>query len=105
METWNRDELYAEVWEQPLVKLAVKYGISAVALGKVCRKPQIPLPGRGYWAKKEFGKSVERIQLPNAKNMPVVHRMKTAPATTEAATQKSPEPPVNDPELIRIAEI
>jgi hypothetical protein len=51
METWNRGELYAEVWEQPLVKLAPKYGISAVALGKVCRKLQIPIPGRGYWAK------------------------------------------------------
>ena len=37
METWNREELYNEVWEQPLVKTATKYGISAVALGKVCR--------------------------------------------------------------------
>ena len=36
METWNRDELYDEVWERPLVKVALKYGISAVALGKVC---------------------------------------------------------------------
>jgi hypothetical protein len=105
METWDREQLYLEIWETPLIKLALKYGISAVALGKVCRKLQIPLPGRGYWAKKEFGKSVDRIPLPDAKNLPVVHRMKTAPTTTEAATAKSPEPPVNDPELIRIAEI
>jgi hypothetical protein len=47
VETWNREELYAEVWKQPLVKAARKYGISAVMLGKVCRKLQIPLPGRG----------------------------------------------------------
>jgi hypothetical protein len=33
METWKREELYAEVWEQPLVNVAPKYGISAVALG------------------------------------------------------------------------
>lgn len=44
METWNREELYAEVWEKPLVKVAPKYGISDVALAKVCRKLQIPLP-------------------------------------------------------------
>jgi len=36
METWNREELYAGVWEQPLVKLALKYGISGVALGRSC---------------------------------------------------------------------
>jgi len=48
METWNREELYGEMWEQPMVKVAPKYGISAVAMGKVCRKLQIPLPGRGY---------------------------------------------------------
>jgi hypothetical protein len=64
METWNREELYAEVWEQPLVKVAPQYGISAVMLGKVCHKLQIPLPGRGYWTKKEFGKPVERLPLP-----------------------------------------
>jgi hypothetical protein len=67
MDTWNREELYAEIWEQPLVKVAVKYGISAVMLGKVCRKLQIPLPGRGYWVKKDFGKPIQRVPLPEAK--------------------------------------
>jgi hypothetical protein len=43
MEIWNREELYAEVWEQPLVKIAPKYEISAVAQGRVCQKLQIPL--------------------------------------------------------------
>lgn len=46
---WNRVELYNEVWNQPLVKLARKYGISDVALGKACRKLRIPHPGRGDW--------------------------------------------------------
>jgi hypothetical protein len=41
MEVWNRDELYAAVWEEPLIKVAPKYGVSAVMIGKVCRK----LPG------------------------------------------------------------
>lgn len=75
-ETWNREELYIEIWEKPLVKVAAKYNISAVALGKVCRKLQIPLPGRGYWTKKEFGKTVEQTPLPTATNLPVVRKMK-----------------------------
>jgi hypothetical protein len=77
-ETWNREELYAEIWEKPLVKIAAKYNISAVALGKVCRKLQIPLPGRGHWTKKEFGKAVEQTPLPTATNLPVVRKMKEA---------------------------
>jgi hypothetical protein len=106
METWNRDELYAEVWEQPLVKLAPKYGISAVALGKVCRKLQIPIPGRGYWAKKEFGKPTTQVPLPKGKDIPIVQRLKfpssegcSGPAT--AADQEVP----TDPEYLRITDL
>jgi cell division protein FtsB len=105
MEIWNREQLYAEIWESPLVKLAVKYGISAVALGKVCRKLQIPLPGRGYWVKKDFGKPVIQIPLPEAKNLPIVHRMKQSPAHADEAVQKAAETNPDDPELARIAEV
>jgi hypothetical protein len=104
MDVWNREELYAEIWEQPLVRVAAKYGISAVMLGKVCRKLQIPLPGRGYWTKKEFGKPVERIPLKEAKDLPVVHRLKQAsPETGQQASIPTPEP--TDPEYQRVLEI
>jgi hypothetical protein len=33
LESWNREELHREVWACPLVRVATKYGISAVALG------------------------------------------------------------------------
>jgi hypothetical protein len=102
-ETWNREVLHAEVWEQPLVKVAAKYGISAVALGKVCRKLQIPLPGRGYWTKKEFGKPVEKSPLPEADNLPVVRRLKNAFANTMDREEDKAAEVENDPELIRIA--
>jgi len=105
METWDREQLYFEIWETPLIKLAVKYGISAVALGKVARKLQIPLPGRGYWTKRDFGKPVERVPLPVATNLPVVHRMKTEATPAKAAMPSTPEPAVKDPELIHIEEI
>ena len=103
METWNREELYTEVWEQPLVKVAPKYGISAVALEKVCDKLQIPLPGRGYWTKKEFGKPVERLPLPPGKNIPLVQRLKF-PQPQEATPTHPPSPPEvpTDPEYLRI---
>jgi hypothetical protein len=105
METWNREELYNQIWEQPLVKTATKYGISAIALGKVCRKLQIPLPGRGYWTKKEFGKPVERLPLPQAKNLPVVQRFKFPPAEGLAIPPTAtPEPSPTDPEYLRIVE-
>jgi hypothetical protein len=72
---WNRVELYNEVWDQPLVKLSRKYGISDVRLGKVCRKLQIPHPGRGYWAKRAVGQTVEQVPLPEFKDAPVVKRI------------------------------
>jgi hypothetical protein len=77
---WNRVELYNEVWDQPLVKLSRKYGISDVRLGKVCRKLKIPHPGRGYWAKRKAGVPVERLPLPEFKDAPVVRQMKTKDA-------------------------
>jgi hypothetical protein len=107
METWNREELYKEVWDQPLTRLAPKYGISAVALGKVCDKLQIPLPGRGFWTKKEFGKSVERLPLPEAENLPVVHRLKFPQPQEAVPKAPSALPPApleepTDPEYLRI---
>ncbi len=74
---WNRLELYSEVWNQPLIKLSRKYGISDVRLGKVCRKLKIPHPGRGYWAKRRTGKPVLQPPLTVFEDAPLVRRMKT----------------------------
>lgn len=62
---FNREKLYQEVWSQPMWKLAPQYRISDVAFAKTCRKLQVPLPGRGYWAKLAAGKRVKgRPPLP-----------------------------------------
>lgn len=85
------------------MKLATKHGISAVALGKVCRKLQIPLPGRGYRIKREFGKPVEQSPLPLAKDIPIVHRQKYRQAQGGSNSQAvSPEPEPTDPEFVQI---
>ena len=62
MQPYDREELYRKVWEQPLLKVAEEYGVSAVAIGKTCRKLSVPVPGRGHWAKLAYGK--EGIKMP-----------------------------------------
>ncbi len=57
-DVYRRQELYERVWSQPVAKIAPSYGIS-VALAKICRKLKVPLPGRGYWAKRTHGHSVK----------------------------------------------
>lgn len=52
---YDREQLYRQVWEQPMQKLAKEYGVSDVALSKTCRKLRVPVPGRGFWAKKNAG--------------------------------------------------
>ncbi len=60
----SRGELYDLVWSQPIQRLAKQFGISDVALAKTCRRAEIPVPKRGYWAKSQAGKKVTRIALP-----------------------------------------
>ena len=62
----TRDELYEEVWRQPMVLLAKQCGVSDVAIAKVCRKLGIPVPPRGHWAKLKFGKASPKPSLPLA---------------------------------------
>jgi len=49
--SYRRADLYAQVWTEPLRDVAKRNGMSDVALGKMCRKHHIPVPGRGYWAR------------------------------------------------------
>ena len=62
--TVQRQELYDQVWSQPMTTLAKEYGISDVALAKICKKLNVPYPWRGYWRRKETGKAVKQLPLP-----------------------------------------
>jgi hypothetical protein len=68
----TRQELYEKVWSTPCRTLAKEFGVSDVAVGKACRKNNIPLPGLGYWAKDKAGKPVEKIPLPPIENEKVI---------------------------------
>jgi hypothetical protein len=37
------------VWEEPMVKLKERLGISDVAIAKRCKRFKIPTPQTGYW--------------------------------------------------------
>jgi len=59
----TRETLYGEVWAEPVVKVAKRYGVSDVALRKVCVKLTVPMPPLGYWAKRAHGRPTARIAL------------------------------------------
>jgi hypothetical protein len=55
-------EFYDALGTEPLSRLAPKCGIADVGLAKVCRRPNISIPGRGYWRKVETRKRVPKRQ-------------------------------------------
>jgi hypothetical protein len=60
----TRRELYDLVWSEPIRALAPRLEISDVGLAKVCRRSDIPIPPRGYWAKTAVGQITPRPDLP-----------------------------------------
>jgi len=62
--TYNRQKLYGEVWTKPVVEVAIQYGVSDVAINKVCRSLNVPVPPRGYWARLRAGEKLKKPPLP-----------------------------------------
>jgi hypothetical protein len=60
----TREALYEKVWSTPATKLAKEFGISDVALGKICKKLDIPKPYPGYWQQLAAGRRVHKEPLP-----------------------------------------
>jgi len=54
--TVSREELYRQVWESPMSRLAQQYGISENGLARICNRINVPYPPRGYWEDKVAGK-------------------------------------------------
>ena len=46
-----------------MTKLAAQFKISDVALTKICRRHEIPVPGRGFWARVAAGYPLKRPEL------------------------------------------
>lgn len=66
--TWEtirlkREDLYEQVWSRPMTEVAKQYRMSDVGLAKICKKLNIPVPSRGYWARKAAGRVPPRAKL------------------------------------------
>lgn len=60
----EREQLYEEVWAEPVTTVAARYNLSDNGLRKHLKKLWIPLPPRGYWEKVRAGKNVAKTRLP-----------------------------------------
>lgn len=60
----DRSALFQLVWSEPVEKLAKRWGMSDRGLAKACARLKVPVPPRGYWAKRQHGYSPRRPALP-----------------------------------------
>lgn len=79
--TYNREKLYEEVWAKPVVQVAVQYGVSDVAIHKICKSLNVPVPPRGYWARIRAGEKIKKPPLPAAKGISEKTGLKTFEGT------------------------
>jgi len=79
----TREQLYELVWSKPMQHLAKDYGVSDRGLAKLCARNQVPVPPRGYWAKKASGQKVVQPPLPA-----FVVKEKPKPKPAEREVQK-----------------
>ncbi|WP_162893665.1 hypothetical protein [Marinobacter sp. Arc7-DN-1] len=62
----SREELYDQVWQAPMTKVAQQYGVSSSYLARVCTQLNVPRPERGHWSKLAAGHKVSVPTLPSA---------------------------------------
>lgn len=62
--TLTRQELYDLVWSKPITHIAKDFGLSDVAIHKICKKHGIPKPPVGWWAKKLANKPIRQTPMP-----------------------------------------
>lgn len=64
---YNRERLYEDVWAKPVTHVAIQYGVSDVAIHKICKSLNVPVPPRGYWSKIRAGATPPKPPLPKTK--------------------------------------
>jgi hypothetical protein len=62
--SFTRNALYELVWSEPMQSLARSFSLSDRGLAKICAAANIPVPARGYWARKQAGKAGTKPVLP-----------------------------------------
>lgn len=85
---YERAKLYEQVWAEAVTIVAKRYGISDVALRKICKKLAVPVPPLGYWARVAAGRKRPTPSLPKY----------SGPAEIVRQRYESDEPVEPDPE-------
>jgi hypothetical protein len=86
----TRNELYATVWDKPITRLSKEFGISDVGFAKICRKHNIPLPARGYWARLASGQKIRPTPLPKPNDNPEIRiDVRPAPSSDQLAAKNA----------------
>lgn len=106
----TRQDLYQLVWSEPMSQLAKRFGVSDVGLSKACRRAVIPVPERGYWAKRQAGKLTVQQPLPPrdpgmSDEVEVGGRTSWAHGalTDELAGEETPSPPAFPEDIADLA--
>jgi hypothetical protein len=60
----SREQLYVEVWAEPMTTVAQRYKVSSSFLARVCERLGVPRPPRGFWAQRAVGIKLEQPPLP-----------------------------------------
>lgn len=94
----SREELHRRVWSEPVSRLSQSLGLSDVGLAKACRRHGIPVPPRGYWAKRDAGKAPPAPDF-NADDRPGQQLLRFPGPKPPA--QPAADPPEVDPEIER----
>lgn len=105
----TREQLYEQVWSQPMLAVAQDQAVSGNYLARVCAALNVPWPPRGYWAKVAAGQKPKRPELPPARpgeqlawtkgvglDLPPIRPARTAkkpPPDTEPAGSSEPDQP------------
>ena len=102
MGIYEREKLYEEVWKEPVLVVANRYGVSGVALAKACRKLAVPLPPRGYWARVRAGRRAPpRPPLPPYESPSRIQTTRPVPGKSAgaAASKVTDEKPGHGPQF------
>ena len=62
----RREDLYAQIWREPMTRVAGRLEVSSNYLARVCEALNVPHPPRGYWARRSAGEKLEVPTLPPA---------------------------------------
>lgn len=90
--TVGREQLYGEVWAEPMTKVAARYGVSSSFLARICERLGVPRPPRGYWAQLAVGKAPSKPALPEARPGDELEWSREGPARRmPRALPKAPE--------------